>query len=151
MQKLRIIFCLFILYLFTGMSALAQQTVFDVPSADVTAPKHVYVEQESQFRPYKPGQFWLGTEYLLVGVGHNTETGMVIYNVSSPESHNITLAPGFKSAIPIFPKKFPNAELKVIGGNELLVSVQGGGVGNWSYSELSGSDSKIKNQINRWN
>ena len=127
--------------------AFAQQTVFNVPNADVTPPGKIYVEQESQFRTWDPNKNWLGTEYLLVGVGHNTEVGTVLYNVSSPASHNISLAPGFKSAIPIFAKKLPNEELKVIVGSEIPISLQGGGTGNWSFSELSGRLPVVKTRL----
>jgi len=37
----------------------------------------------------------------------------------------------------VFPKKFSEQEFKLIGGSEVLSSLQGGGVGNWSYALAS--------------
>jgi len=148
MKKLLYLFISILsLFLLNNMPVLAQQTIFNVPSAEVTPKGKIYLEPEFQFRPWNPGRNMLNTNYIILGVGHNTEVGLLIYNVSAPASHNITLAPGFKSSIPIFSKKLPNLELKAIGGTEILASVQGGGAGNWSFAELSGRIPKLKTRL----
>lgn len=121
-------------------NAQAMQTVFNVPSADVTPKGRLFVEQESQFTPWAPSANWLGTSYTAVGVGHNTEIDATLYNVSAPASNNIVLGTGFKSAIPIpgLDKKYPAREYKFTVGDEVLTSLQSQGVGNWAYAHLSG-------------
>lgn len=146
-KKLYIIFILICLYILNDTIVLAQQTIFNVPSAEVTPKGHIYLEPEFQFRPWEPGRNMLNTEYFIIGAGHNTEFGMLLYNVSAPVSHNIILAPGFKSSIPLFPKKLSSLELKAIGGTEILASVQGGGAGNWSFAEFSGRIPKLKTRL----
>ncbi len=146
-----IIYTIFIFVYSLGLAqpSNSQQTVFNVPSADVTPKGKIFLQQESQFRPYKNNSYWWGTEYMAVGVGHNTELTATLFNVSTPTSDNISLGVGFKSAIPI-PKldsKFPNQELKLIIGNEVLASMQGLGAGNWTYAALSGRVPKIKTRI----
>lgn len=146
-KKIIIAGCVFVLCLIDTMSVLAQQTIFNVPSAEVTPKGRVFIEPEFQFRPWKPGRFMLNTDYIAVGVGHNTELDMTLFNVSSPPSNNIVLGTGFKSVIPIFSKKLTKSELKVIIGTEVLASLEGNGAGNWSYAALSGRIPKINTRL----
>lgn len=115
----------------------AQQTIYNVPSADVTEKNQVFLEHESQFRAWAPGRYWYGTHYFSYGAGHYTELDASLYNLSSPASGNLTLGAGFKTTLPLLPKKFPRREIKLTGGTQVLVSLQGKGVGNWSYGHLS--------------
>lgn len=129
--------------------AYAQQTVFNVPSADVTEEKHFFLEQEAQFRTWRPAPFFLGTTYGAYGIGHNTEIDLTLFNVSAPASNNITMGAGFKSAIPIvgLKEKYPEREYKFTVGSQVLSSLEGQGVGNWSYGHLSGRLPKVNTRI----
>lgn len=49
--------------IFCCLPSMAQQTVFNVPSADVTPEGAIFLQHESQFRGWKPDAFWLGTHY----------------------------------------------------------------------------------------
>ncbi|MFA6988989.1 MAG: hypothetical protein WC197_02870 [Candidatus Gastranaerophilaceae bacterium] len=89
----------------------------------------------------------LNTDYFAVGVGHNTELDATLFNVSDPASDNIVLGTGFKSVIPIFIKRLPERELKVIIGTEVLASLQGNGAGDWSYTALSGRTPKTDTRL----
>lgn len=140
-------FILVLLLFFGAHSAYAQQSIFNVPSADVTPKGRVFTEAEFQFRPWNPGRNMLNTDYAAVGIGHNTELDMTLFNVSAPASNNITLGTGFKSVIPVLIKKLPNQELKIIGGTMVLASLEGQGVGNWSYCALSGRVPKVKTRL----
>lgn len=117
----------------------SQQTVFNVPSADVTPKGAIFLQHESQFNPWTPA-YWLATHYSAYGVGHNTELDVTLFNVDVPPKNNIALGTGFKSVIPIFylKDKFPKSEIKFTVGSEVLTSLQGNGVGNWTYVHLSG-------------
>lgn len=139
MKKIYIL-ALFILCFGFCSRAYAMQTVFNVPSADVAEDKHIFLQQEAQFRPYNNGAFVTGTTYSSYGIGHHTEVDVNLFNVSAPSSNNITLGTGFKSAIPI-PKlrdKYPNREYKFTVGSNVLTSLEGNGVGSWTYTHLSG-------------
>lgn len=127
--------------------ACAQQTIFNVPSADVTPEGKLFLQHESQFRPWKPGRFVSNTEYSALGIGHNTELDMTLFNVNAPASDNITLGVGFKSAIPILRKQLPDQEVKLTLGTVVPVSLQGEGVGNWSYTHLSARIPKVKTRL----
>ena len=146
---MRLVIILTILFAELAIKAYAQQTVFNVPSADVTPEGHLFLQHESQFRPYNPHSFWLGTHYTAVGIGHNTELDATLFNVSTPRSNNITLGLGFKSAMPVagLKEKFPEREIKLTVGSEVLVSLEGEGVGNWSYAHLSGRLPKLNTRV----
>lgn len=126
--------------------AFAQQTIFNVPSADVTPKESVYLETESQFRPWAPNRFWLGTQYFAYGIGHGAEIDVTL-SVSSPASGNIALGGGFKKIFLISPQRFPKREFKLTVGEIVPVSLQGQGVGSWTYSHLSGRIPRLNGRI----
>lgn len=132
---------------FMSGTALAQQTIYNVPSADVTPKGRLFLQHESQFRTWKPGRFLGNTEYSAYGIGHNTELDMTVFNINSPKSNNITVGLGAKTAMPLFKKRFPGEEIKLTAGTLVPVSLQGDGVGNWSYSHLSMRLPKVKTRL----
>ena len=140
---------LFLFFCISYTPAFAQQTIFNVPSADVTEKGHVFLQQEGQFRGWNPDAFFNGTTFGALGIGHNTELDVTLFNVASPPTHNITLGLGFKSAIPIpgLKEKFPEREFKVTVGSEVLTSLQGDGVGSWTYAHLSGRVPKLNTRL----
>lgn len=129
--------------------SFAVQTVFNVPSADVTEKGHVFLQQEGQFRAWNPDANFLGTTYMDYGIGHNTDVGVTLFNVAAPATQNITLGVGFKSAIPIpgLKEKFPEREFKFTVGSMMLPSLEGQSVGNWTYAHLSGRVPKINTRL----
>ncbi len=118
----------------------AQQTIFNVPSADVTPKGKLFLENEAQFRAWNPNAFWVGTQYNAYGIGHNTEIDVTLFNVGAPATNNITLGTGFKSAMPILglKDKYPKQEYKFTLGSQVLSGLEGQGAGNWTYAHLSG-------------
>lgn len=148
MFKKAIIVSIITLY-FSCLQANAQQTVFNVPSADVTEKGHVFLQEEGQFRGWNPDAFFQSTSYSALGVGHNTELDATLFNVASPASQNISLGLGFKSAIPIpgLKEKFPKREFKFTIGSEMLLGLEGNGVGNWTYGHLSGRVPKLNTRL----
>lgn len=136
-----------VLTLMCSPRAAAQQTIFNVPSADVTPKGKVFLQHESQFRPHKPDAFWLGTHYGAVGVGANTELAATLFNVSSPTSNNISLAVGFKSSIPILKERLKEREIKLVVGGMIPISFDNRGVGNWSYALGSARVPVLKTRV----
>lgn len=129
--------------------AFAVQTVFNVPSADVTEKGHGFIQQEGQFRAWNPDANFLGTTYTDYGIGYNTEVGATLFNVGAPATQNISLGVGFKTAMPIagLKEKFPEQEFKFTVGSMVLTSLEGQGVGNWTYAHLSGRVPKVKTRL----
>jgi len=133
------IFIIFIFFLSRSLPAFAQQTIFNVPNADVTPKGNFYTENEGQFKTWNSGQIYILTEYNNFGMGHNTDLEASVYNVQT-RNNSPTMGYGFKSYMPILNKKYPEREYKLTIGDQVLVSYSGTlkGTGNWSYTHLSG-------------
>ncbi len=141
---------IFLLYCCLNIApSYAQQTVFNVPSADVTEKGHIFLQQEGQFCNWDTNDFFSGTSFFDVGIGHNTEVGATLFNVGAPATQNISLAVGFKSAMPIpgLKEKFPEREFKFTVGSNILLGLEGNGVGNWTYAHLSGRVPKLNTRL----
>lgn len=138
-----------IFIIFAENNAFSMQTIFNVPSADVTEKGHVFLQQEGQFRAWNPEPFYVGTTYSAVGIGHNTELDATLFNVGAPTTQNITLGVGFKSAmpVPVLKEKFPEREIKLTVGSVVLAGLEGNGAGNWTYAHLSGRVPKANTRI----
>jgi len=150
MAKLnRFILIVVFFWLSACVPAFAMQTVFNVPSADVTEKGHLFLQQEAQFRGWNPDAFFNGTTYSAVGIGHNTEIDATLFNVGAPASNNISMGVGFKTAMPIagLNEKFPKREYKLTVGSNVLIGLEGNGVGNWTYAHLSGRVPKLNTRL----
>lgn len=143
------LFCLATIFALTcsNFPNQAQQTIFNVPSADIAQKREVFLQHESQFNPFPNDDFWTGTHYASLGVGFNTELDTTLFNVSTPASNNISLGIGFKSAIPIFAEEFPKEEIKLTFGEMLPISLQGEGLGDWTYGHVSFKVPKLKTRL----
>src|SRR5574344_2262731 len=84
-------------FLLLQLPAYSQQTVFSVPSADVTPKGRLFVEQEGAFRGWGEDAFFTATSIGSYGIGHNTDLDIALFNVGAPATHNIALATGFKA------------------------------------------------------
>lgn len=148
MRHFSLIF-IFIFYYLSFAPSFAVQTVFNVPSADVTEKGHVFVQQEAQFRGWNPDAFFNGTTFIDYGIGHNTDVGVTLFNVGAPATQNISMGVGFKSAIPIpgLKEKFPEREFKFTVGSNILIGLEGNDVGNWTYAHLSGRVPKANTRL----
>lgn len=137
------------LFCLTNVKTLAMQTIFNVPSADVTPKGKVYLLEEAQFRGWNPDAFYVGTTFTTLGIGHNTEIDATLFNVGAPATQNISMGVGFKSAIPIpgLKEKFPEREFKFTVGSNVLIGLEGNGVGNWTYAHLSGRVPKVNTRL----
>src|SRR5271170_6469062 len=116
------------LFCFCLGSLQAQQTIFSVPSADITDKGSVYLEHESQFRTWQPGRYWFGTDYFAAGLGYDTEVDVTLYNTSAPASGNVSAGVGFRSVFPLLEATQKSTELKWTVGGQALVSFEGRGV-----------------------
>lgn len=133
-----IIFILIILIYFPNKS-LAQQTLFDVPSADVTEAGMIFLQHESQFS----NNFGLFTNYGAYGIGKNTEIDLTLFGVGTKKVRNEVLGIGFKKIFPIHEK----SETKFTFGTLVPISLKGNGVGGYFYSHLSTRLPKVKTRI----
>ncbi len=126
MKKLIFLFAFLI-----NSQAFAQQTIFNVPSVEVTKKDKNFLQHESQFRTKDPQQFWNATNYFARGIGHDTEIDITQFNLGTPASNNVSLGVGAKNILSLG-KKNPY-QPKIILGFMAPISLQGNGVGHWIY------------------
>ena len=131
---------IFIVIVFlSGNNAFAQQTIFNVPSADVTEKGMIFVQHESQFSD----KFGLHTEYGAFGIGKNTEIDVTLFGVGTRDVRNEFLGIGFKKFILLNEKN----ETKLTFGSLVPISLRGNGVGGYAYSHLSARLPKLKTRF----
>ena len=87
-------FLLLLLAVFPVCGAYGQQTVFDVPSADVLDKGKVYGELDGTVRPVNPLATF--TPRVVVGVGHQIEVGMNFDGLSAPTLDQLEISPKVK-------------------------------------------------------
>lgn len=114
--------------------AMAQMTILNVPSADVAPKNRIFVQHESQFRTKEKGQFVNMTNYLTAGIGNSTELTATYFNLGNLSYNNDTLALGFKTALPLEIDGIKAYQPKITFGSAAAISLQGNGVGNWTYA-----------------
>ena len=118
--------------------ATAQSLIAGIPNAAVAHKGHLEFTHESQFNWWEKDFKWNSFNFICYGLNDRTEVTVAFNNLSSPASNNLTLGVGFKHLFPILPKTLPARELKFTFGTNALVSIDGRGLGFWSYGHLSG-------------
>lgn len=132
----------------TNQECNAQATIWNVPSADVLSKAELGFTHYSQYvKPLSDDSAYNTVNGAMLGIGYNTEVDTTLFNVGIPESGNISLGLGTKTVIPVLKKEFPEQEFKVTFGEILPVSLQGEGVGDWTYGHFSFKLPKAKTRI----
>ena len=138
--NIKIIILLVVVFvLFPRNKALAQQTLFNVPSADVLEKGQIFLQHESQFS----GDFGLFTNYASYGTGKYTELDLTLFGVGTKNIRNEVLGIGFKTVLPLHKR----SETKFTIGNIIPISLRGNGVGGYFYSHLSTRLQKTKTRF----
>jgi hypothetical protein len=135
MNKALILTILFLLS--GGTAANAQQTVFNVPSADVLEKGKVYAELDAAFkfnRQTALGRFSSFVPRLVVGAGRNVEVGLNVLGNIQPGPDATTLVPTAKWKF--FEDK--NRGIRAIAGTNIYIPVRNRSynVGTWSYAAV---------------
>jgi hypothetical protein len=87
-------FLLFLLVVFPVRDAYGQETVFDVPSADILDKGKVYGELDGTVRVANP--FATFTPRVVVGIGHQIEVGVNLDGLSVPYVGELEILPNVK-------------------------------------------------------
>jgi hypothetical protein len=84
----------FLLLVLPASRAYGQETVFDVPSADILDKGKVYGELDGTVRPVDP--FATFTPRVVAGIGHQIEIGMNFEGLSAPVLGQLDVSPTVK-------------------------------------------------------
>ncbi|MGC0774774.1 MAG: hypothetical protein WB543_17705 [Candidatus Acidiferrum sp.] len=80
--------------LFAAKNVCAQETVFDVPSADILDKGKVYGELDGTIRPVDPIETF--TPRVVFGIGHQIEIGVNFNGLTTPVTGELDLSPTIK-------------------------------------------------------
>jgi hypothetical protein len=128
----------------TSPLLFAQSLIVGIPNAEVTPKGHVLLAHESQVNWWNQTNergeritSWNSFNFGCYGLSENIELCLTSFNIGSPASRNVSIAAGFKTVFPLFMKELPDWEIRSITGLMVPVSLDGHGVGIWSYGGIS--------------
>ena len=126
-------FLLLLLAAFPVCRAYAQETVFDVPSADILDKGGVYAEMDGTMRPVNPLATF--TPRVVVGIGHGIEVGMNFNGLSAPGLDQLDISPTVKWRL----WKGKTSGWSFYAGDDLFFPVlkRTYGAGNYAYASFA--------------
>lgn len=144
-MKLFIYFCIFALIftLLLGIQANAQQTIFNVPTADVLEKGKVYGEIDFSFKPNCQAalcEFSSFVPRVVVGTGGNVEVGVNVIGNVQPGSDGTTIVPTVKWRFYENEKK----DTALFAGTNFYIPAR-----NWSYNFGTYSYASVAKTINK--
>lgn len=143
MNKLSITFLLLAVFAVTNYG---QQTVFNVPTADVLGQGKVYAEIDAAFkidRTQSFGRFSSFVPRVVVGVGGNFEVGLNVTGNIQPGSDSTTLVPTVKWK---FYKNKKN-DVALFGGTHIFIPVRNRSYNIGSYHYLAAAKTFNKTRV----
>jgi hypothetical protein len=126
-------FLLLLLIVFPVCRAYGQETVFDVPSADILDKGKVYGELDGTVRPVDPMATF--TPRVVVGIGYGIEAGVNFDGPSAPELGETVISPTIKWRL----WKAKSSEWSFLAGDDLFfpVYLRTYNIGNYAYASFA--------------
>ena len=116
------------------MPLLSQQTIFDVPSADVAPRGDWFYQHQTVARSWGGDRRWVQSNAFGLGVGHAVELNATLYNVDLDEPCKAPLAVGFKWSPTLVAEP---VTLRFVAGQMVTVRRATPKAGYWTYFMLS--------------
>lgn len=113
--------------------ARAQQTIFDVPSADVSERHDFFYQHQTVARTWAPERHWIQTNAVGFGLGSNLEFDLTQFNFDINHPSSTIGSTGMKLSVPINGEESRVPLRFVVGDMIQFGSIDGHHVGNWSY------------------
>lgn len=135
----------------SSIPALAQLTILNVPSADVTISKSIYERTDMTYRPSN-AQSTL-TPNFMFGTGRGTELDLNANTVSHPENQPLSIESGFKSAYALVSSPSSTDGFVVFGGTKFSNTVRNtaGNFSSYTYIATAMSYGKSRFTSGMWN
>lgn len=133
------------LLVFFVFAVNAQQTVFNVPTADVLDKGKVYVELDASFKTNNDDvlrKFSSFVPRVVVGAGHNVEVGLNLAGNIQPGADTTTLVPSIKWRFYQNEKK----DLAIFAGNNFYIPVRNRSYnfGTYTYAAVAKTINKTR-------
>jgi hypothetical protein len=132
-------FLLALISLVASGEALAQQTIINVPSDDLTPRGRHFFLHESAILPRQAGRVFGTTNFYTYGLTPRTELAATVYGIDNGGSREVTLGLGFKSVFEIPEEYAPDLGAKLTFGHMTPFSLRPSkqAVGFFTYGHLS--------------
>lgn len=137
-------FLLIISILSFGQAVKSESLIVGIPNAETVPKGEIQLAHESQLTRKKK---WNGFTFLNAGIGKRTELGVSLVNLNSKKIDNFTLATGIKTTRDLFVDKETGLLVRGTVGTNIPISLQGKGVGNWTYGHVSVKLPKVKTRL----
>lgn len=127
---------LFLILIIGSLDIFAQQTIFNVPTADVLDRGKVYGEIDASFKPNCQAYLCRYSSFVprvVVGVGGNVEVGLNVTGNVQPGPDTTTLAPTVKWKFYQNKKK----DIAVFAGTNLYIPIRNRSYNFGSYSYVA--------------
>src|SRR5690349_1444796 len=121
-----------------AVSAAAQQTVFNVPTADVLEKGKVYVELDASFKPNNQAalrKFSGFAQRVVIGAGGNVEVGLNVTGNINPGADSTTLVPSVKWRF----YQNEKSQIAFFGGTNFFIPVRNRSYkfGSYTYAAIA--------------
>lgn len=126
----------FLALLLFASPLLAQQTIFDVPSGDVSGRKAWFYQHQTVARTWNPGRTWIQSNAVGVGVGHALELDFTWFNVETKAVQESSPSVGFKWS-PRLNRKDSRVPLRFVLGEMVQIRGRDPHAGHWTYAMMS--------------
>jgi len=134
-RPLKLLF-LFLIF-FPASRAFAQETVFDVPSADILDKGKVYFEQDGTIRPVDTMATF--TPRVVIGIGHSIEVGVNFDGLSAPGVGELDISPTIKWQIWKSKSSDWSSGMSFFVGDDIFfpIRMRSYNAGNYAYATLA--------------
>lgn len=141
------------IFLTFSLGLYGQQTIFNVPSADVANKGDWFYQHQTVARAWSSEKHWVQTNSFGYGIGHNLELDASWYNVEPGGLGQSSPSVGIKASIPLrkTDKRLPTrlilgdmVEFRRRSPNDLPDSPH---EGNWVYAMLSSDIPKTRTRL----
>lgn len=133
------------IYIGSAVFVCAQQTIFNVPTADVLDRGKVYVELDAAFKPNDQssvGRFSSFVPRIVVGVGGRVEVGLNVTGNIQPGADSTAIVPTIKWKL--YENK--SKDTAIIAGSNVYIPVRNRSykIGTWSYAAVAKTINKTR-------
>ena len=138
-----------------ALPLFGQQTIFNVPSPDISVKHDWFFQHQTTTRVWNPGRSWVQTNAFGYGIGHYVELDATLFNLDLKQPKDSTLSVGFKASIPLIAEDRKMPVRLVIGDMfeftersfDKTERFRNPREGNWVYAMLSTEIPGIKTRI----
>lgn len=132
----------------------AQQTIFNVPSADIADKHDWFYQHQTTARAWNPRRQWLQTNAFGYGIGHYMELDATLFNLNPREPGDAAASFGFKASIPVV-KRRAGIPLRLVAGDLFEFTERALDArrlpspreGNWIYVMLHTEAPRLKTRL----